>query len=356
MTAPETRLMLADRIEELRSLAAENWRVEKEPHPYNDGTDHFNHVRYTAKDFGTVEVASYVSSNLGELLCLLNNNIDTIVAALRTTEPAGAGLEPCTQAELDAWETEKDTKTGRLLQAWMDRALKAEEALALPSSPMGLNQGTTSVSSIGSPESEIASSPEDINLAREWMATVQPVNGQALPAEMQGIIDTIERALELAMEDILVRRKPVPNNLTGASSNDAGTWFYRQIESSAFELWQQNEDGQSCAGLLNNRISAEFICEKLNEPLPNNLTWASSIEGRREEIARIVDPDAFEGWQSLFDSCLKDGMSAETAARCADKFYRTSREEAIEAADAILALLAHQRPERPVSETIEEGQ
>jgi hypothetical protein len=80
------RKELANRLEELRSLSAENWRVEKEPHSYNDGTTHFNHVRYTAKHFGedmTVEVASHVSSNLGELLCLLNNNLDDIIGALR---------------------------------------------------------------------------------------------------------------------------------------------------------------------------------------------------------------------------------------------------------------------------------
>lgn len=77
---------LANRIEELRSLTAENWRVEKEPNSYQDGTSHFNHVRYTAKHFGedvTVEVANHVSPNLGELLCLLNNNLDMIIKALR---------------------------------------------------------------------------------------------------------------------------------------------------------------------------------------------------------------------------------------------------------------------------------
>lgn len=77
---------LANRLEELRSLSAQNWRVEKEPHDYPDGTDHFNHVRYTAKHFGesiTVEVANHVTPELGELLCLLNNNLDGIIKALR---------------------------------------------------------------------------------------------------------------------------------------------------------------------------------------------------------------------------------------------------------------------------------
>jgi hypothetical protein len=39
-------------------------------------------------------------------------------------------LGPCTQAELDQWEKEKDTKTGRILLMWKERAEKAEAALA----------------------------------------------------------------------------------------------------------------------------------------------------------------------------------------------------------------------------------
>jgi len=80
------KLELANRLEELRSLNSENWRVEKELHNYPDGTDHFNHVRYTAKHFGedlTVEVANHVSPKLGQLLCLLNNNLDMIIKSLR---------------------------------------------------------------------------------------------------------------------------------------------------------------------------------------------------------------------------------------------------------------------------------
>lgn len=49
--------------------------------------------------------------------------------------------------------------------------------------------------------------PEDINLAREWLATIEPVGGlKMLPPEIQKIVDTIEQALELAMEDFLQRR------------------------------------------------------------------------------------------------------------------------------------------------------
>jgi hypothetical protein len=77
---------LADRLDKLRSTNAENWRVEKQPHDYPDGTDHFNHVRYTSEHMGedvTVAVASHVTPRLGELLCLLNNNLPQIISALR---------------------------------------------------------------------------------------------------------------------------------------------------------------------------------------------------------------------------------------------------------------------------------
>lgn len=46
--------------------------------------------------------------------------------------------------------------------------------------------------------------PEDINLAREWLATIEPIGGmKMLPVEIQKIVDTIEQSLELAMEDTL---------------------------------------------------------------------------------------------------------------------------------------------------------
>ena len=77
---------LADRLEQLRKQRGGEWRVEKEPHDYQDGTTHFNHVRYTSNWKGeelTVEVAQYVTPELGELLCLLHNNLDRIIPALR---------------------------------------------------------------------------------------------------------------------------------------------------------------------------------------------------------------------------------------------------------------------------------
>jgi hypothetical protein len=40
---------LANRLEELGRRHTDQWHVDKEPHPYNDGTEHFNHVRFTKK-------------------------------------------------------------------------------------------------------------------------------------------------------------------------------------------------------------------------------------------------------------------------------------------------------------------
>ena len=63
----------------------------------------------------------------------------------------------------------------------------------------------------------------------------------------------------------------------------------------------------------------------------------------REAIARIVDPSAFEGWQSLYDASIKDGRAIDYATRCADRFYRLQKDEAFEIADAILALTPEAR-------------
>ena len=90
MTFP-TPNELAERIDRLAERYDAPWQVVKEPHDYNDGTTHFTHVEYiTAEqhhDNSTVRVADTVTPALAELLCLLHNNIHTIVAALRS--PAG---------------------------------------------------------------------------------------------------------------------------------------------------------------------------------------------------------------------------------------------------------------------------
>lgn len=74
---------LADRLQALRDRHREPWEVMKEPHDYNDGTKEFNHVRFhSATINGDVLVAQYVTPELAELLCLLHNNLDAIIAAL----------------------------------------------------------------------------------------------------------------------------------------------------------------------------------------------------------------------------------------------------------------------------------
>ena len=81
---------LASTIEALARKHREPWYVVREPHGYPDGTTHFAHVRFTAHDSsGTpmiVAIADRVTPELAELLCLLHNNIDAIIEALRKTE------------------------------------------------------------------------------------------------------------------------------------------------------------------------------------------------------------------------------------------------------------------------------
>jgi len=78
---------LADTIEALAQRCREPWYVVREPHDYPDGTTHFTHVHYDARDKSgallTVRVASHVTPELAELLCVLHNNIDVIAVALR---------------------------------------------------------------------------------------------------------------------------------------------------------------------------------------------------------------------------------------------------------------------------------
>jgi hypothetical protein len=82
---------MIDRLKHLASRYSEPWYIGKEPHDYKDGTSHFTHVRYDTTDGKgnkvTVEVASYVSPELGELLCLLHNNLSLIVRSLEKSDP-----------------------------------------------------------------------------------------------------------------------------------------------------------------------------------------------------------------------------------------------------------------------------
>jgi hypothetical protein len=60
---------LVDTIEALAKKHREPWYVVKEPHDYPDGTSHFTHVHYDARDISghpiTVRVASYVTPRAG---------------------------------------------------------------------------------------------------------------------------------------------------------------------------------------------------------------------------------------------------------------------------------------------------
>jgi hypothetical protein len=80
---------LADAIEKLARKHREPWYVVREPHGFPDGTTHFTHVRFTAQNSDgpvTVAIADHVTPELGNLLCLLHNNMDAIIEALRKSE------------------------------------------------------------------------------------------------------------------------------------------------------------------------------------------------------------------------------------------------------------------------------
>jgi hypothetical protein len=79
---------LATRLEELGRRYTDQWHMDKEPHSYPDGTEHFNHVRFAKKyESGDLQVvvAKYVAPDRAELLCLLQNNLPTIITALRAS-------------------------------------------------------------------------------------------------------------------------------------------------------------------------------------------------------------------------------------------------------------------------------
>jgi hypothetical protein len=58
----------------------------------------------------------------------------------------------------------------------------------------------------------------------------------------------------------------------------------------------------------------------------------------REAVARIIEPDAFRSWQSLYDhNSVSEG--ADFAKRCADYFHGEKVNEALTKADAILSLV-----------------
>jgi hypothetical protein len=68
---------MSERLKELLTKYPEPWLIETEPHDYNDGTKEFTHVRYRHKpewakgEEITIEIGSYVTPDLAELLILL---------------------------------------------------------------------------------------------------------------------------------------------------------------------------------------------------------------------------------------------------------------------------------------------
>lgn len=78
---------LLDRLEVLYAEFAEEWRVQKEPHNYPDGTTHFTHVLYTAYDVEnnpmTIMAGRYLTPELAELMVLSHNNLGTLIRLAR---------------------------------------------------------------------------------------------------------------------------------------------------------------------------------------------------------------------------------------------------------------------------------
>ena len=80
-------MKLSDKLAHLGEGDNRQWRVEREPHDYKDGTTHFTHVVYDTTD-GTgapmkIHVGEYVTPDMAEMMCELHNNWRQIVAALR---------------------------------------------------------------------------------------------------------------------------------------------------------------------------------------------------------------------------------------------------------------------------------
>ena len=82
-------LVLADVLQKLYNKCPESWCIEKEPHDYDDGTTHFNHVVFnhvlteTNQAGYAIRIGEYLDPDTAELLVLLKNNLPTIIEALR---------------------------------------------------------------------------------------------------------------------------------------------------------------------------------------------------------------------------------------------------------------------------------
>src|SRR5262245_31378825 len=86
---------LTDRLEALRDKDGDEWRIRQEPHSHPDDTTHFTHVEFTSRALGepvAVRVASHVTPELGELLCLLHNNLDQITRRFTARIPRNSRM------------------------------------------------------------------------------------------------------------------------------------------------------------------------------------------------------------------------------------------------------------------------
>jgi hypothetical protein len=55
--------------------------------------------------------------------------------------------------------------------------------------------------------------------------------------------------------------------MTEDKERPIGTWFYIGVgQDMYYHLWQQTESGPLKCGIIYTRPSADFICERLNEP------------------------------------------------------------------------------------------
>lgn len=87
-TPAETRELLARLAALDAACKPENpWWVKKEPHKHNDGTTDFIHVFGTAHDVNgneiQIEIGSYLTADLAELMVLSRNNISTLITLAR---------------------------------------------------------------------------------------------------------------------------------------------------------------------------------------------------------------------------------------------------------------------------------
>lgn len=95
-TDSDRRKLLA-RLAELHQRCdyTEPWRIEREPHNYQDGTTYFTHVVCTAHDANghamNMSIGRYLTPDLAELLVLTRNHLPELIALARKGIDNGVG-------------------------------------------------------------------------------------------------------------------------------------------------------------------------------------------------------------------------------------------------------------------------